>query len=822
MPQFPHLRITRLPATEPYTYARIVRGGAPFIRPPREPTAHAASLKRQLSQIQSEARAERPALDEVPGIVLEFQGEPKFQLWLDSLENQRMGIELLNARTDDAVPFATVFVPQGKIKHFLKLVSEYETKFTARGRKCEKVIESISEIRRATIRSFWTDLPHLFPHDDQPMWWEIWLRASRNTDGDLLVQQFRTLAAESGLRLQEIDAIRFAERAVVLAWGSASAWTRQPDLLDMVAELRKAKELPAGYTTLPPRCQREFVNELLRRTTPPSPTAPAVCILDTGVQQGHPLLSLALKASETLTVKHSWGTSDHHGHGTEMAGLALYGCLTQVLMSNEPLVLGHRLESVKVLPPNGANDPQSYGWLIQQAASRAEIQSPKRGRTFCLAITADGRDEGLPTSWSSALDQLASGDLDNVQRLIVASAGNCRTLRENDYEYPITNYKSAGVQDPSQSWNALTVGAVTDRVVIESQEWQGWQPIADAPGALSPASTTSLAWQDKAWPLKPEVVFEGGNWVRNAQGVVDCCDDVSLLTTMKSDSGRLFATTGDTSAAAAQVARMAAVISARYPTLWPETIRGLIVHSARWTPAMLGEFPRERRAERLRCYGYGVPDISLALHSAENATTLLFEGSLQPFGRGEDGRIVTKDMHLHSLPWPVEVLQGLGASMVRMHLTLSYFIEPNPGRRGWRKKHRYQSHGLRFQVKRPTETEDAFRQRLSREAWDDYDSQPATQGEPQEWHLGRNLLTLGSIHSDWWEGTATDLAACGMVGVFPVTGWWRERKALDRWRRAARYSLLISIYTQAEGVDLYASISGLIGVQPLVEIPIDA
>ena len=37
----------------------------------------------------------------------------------------------------------------------------------------------------------------------------------------------------------------------------------------------------------------------------------------------------------------------------------------------------------------------------------------------------------------------------------------------------------------------------------------------------------------------------------------------------------------------------------------------------------------------------------------------------------------------------------------------------------------------------------------------------------------------GSIHSDIWEGTAIDLAACGRVAVFPVTGWWKELRSWD-------------------------------------------
>ena len=42
------------------------------------------------------------------------------------------------------------------------------------------------------------------------------------------------------------------------------------------------------------------------------------------------------------------------------------------------------------------------------------------------------------------------------------------------------------------------------------------------------------------------------------------------------------------------------------------------------------------------------------------------------------------DIQFFELPWPRDVLQGLGEQSVRLRVTLSYFIEPNPGRRGWK------------------------------------------------------------------------------------------------------------------------------------------
>ena len=86
-----------------------------------------------------------------------------------------------------------------------------------------------------------------------------------------------------------------------------------------------------------------------------------------------------------------------------------------------------------------------------------------------------------------------------------------------------------------------------------------------------------------------------------------------------------------------------------------------------------------------------------------------------PF-RKEGSAIKTRDMNLHLLPWPRDELAALGALEVELRVTLSYFVEPNPGERGWTRRHRYASHSLRFAVKRSLESLDSFRQRINKAA----------------------------------------------------------------------------------------------------------
>ncbi len=137
----------------------------------------------------------------------------------------------------------------------------------------------------------------------------------------------------------------------------------------------------------------------------------------------------------------------------------------------------------------------------------------------------------------------------------------------------------------------------------------------------------------------------------------------------------------------------------------------------------------------LRRYGWGVPDLNRALLSAANDATLMIEDALLPF-RKDGSLIKTRDMNLHRLPWPRAELVSLGDRDVELRVTLSYFIEPNPGERGWTRRHRYASHNLRFALKRSLETLAMFRGRINKAAQEEEEA-----GEPAGAAGGDNWLT---------------------------------------------------------------------------------
>jgi hypothetical protein len=806
-----HLLLTGTSTTEPYTSPQ--QGGGETRLPPVNPAHHGASLKKDLDRARKDletrdAYHDAVAVEARRGIYLEFASAPGFDLALQSLEDRRAGIELAATRSRANVAYATVYVPVGQLGYFEKKVEAYLTETTRKGNpKNKTLVESIAEIRLAVLEGFWTDDPALFPPAGKAICWEVWMRGE---SGDLLAR-FRDYAQKVQLDLGN-NQLRFPDRLVVLAYGTREQMIDSIELLDVIAELRLAKEVPTSFMRMSASEQEGWTKDLEGRMLSPSSAAPAVCIIDTGVNAGHPLLKPAISKPDLHAYDPSWGVQDDDGHGTGMAGIALHGDLVETLMSSSPVPLTHRLESVKIIRQGTANPPKLYGAITAEGVARAEIAAPQRQRVISMAITAtDFRDRGQPSSWSAEIDKLCAGMDDENRRLFVISAGN--VIQEPGMDYRERN-ESEGIHDPGQAWNAVTVGAYTERTQITDPIFDGWRPIA-RPGELSPSSTTSCIWQSQ-WPLKPEIVMEGGNMALSPDGkTADFTDSLSLLTTHYQPFARLFTVTGETSAASAGASRIGAMVWAQYPDFWPETIRALLVHTAEWTPRMREEINATRSRRRhmehlLRCFGFGVPSLERALWSAGNALTLVVQDELRPFDRDK-----SHEMRLHTLPWPKQALLGLGGEEVELRVTLSYFIEPNPARRGWERRHRYASHGLRFAVQKPSERPEELRKRINKAARDGGEE---INSSDEGWLLGRTLREKGSLHHDRWKGTAADLASRESIAVYPVVGWWRERHQLGRWQRAARYTLIVSIQTQETGVDIYEPVANL--VQIPTEVPL--
>ncbi|MBT1155917.1 S8 family serine peptidase [Aminobacter anthyllidis] len=667
------------------------------------------------------------------------------------------------------------------------------------------LVLSIGTIVEAGLRALWRSPSHKFPVGNDPRPWEIWL-------GRETAAKFIDGAAELGVVISA-DRLTFPEDIVVIGAATSEALALAVRRLGGVRALAAPTVTADYFDAMDIEGQVEWVDELVGRTTfQNEPNANYITLLDRGVSRAHPLIAPALAVADRHAAQPGWSVEDQVGHGTQLAGLALFGDLTVALQTMNPIQVRHRLESAKIIPDAGHNPHHLLGAVTRAGINAAEMTGERR-RTFTMANTTedDTPHDGAPTSWSSEIDQLTSGASgeNNIKRLMLISAGNTNQNVYGNGDYlAVCDHPDNEVESPAHAWNAICVGAFTEKNALPDGE--AGTPLAPF-GDLAPSSRTA-SWSSH-WPLKPDVVFEGGNWLIHGAPPPMKHPALSLLTTNHQYPMRSFTTTGETSGATALAARAVTELWADYPDLWPETIRALFVSSARWTPKMRSHLPANPAkgdySPLFKRYGYGVPELERARRSASNALTLIVEDTITPYrvANKPSAQHIHNEMKLFQLPWPVEELRNLVNAPVTLRVALSTFIDPNPSEPARGSKFRYASHNLRFKLNRPNEDQAAFLARISKAA--EQPDGPIVE-EDDNWSYGRNRRDVGSLQIDELVCPASDLARRNLIAVHPVAGWWKTKTVEDPQNRQARFALIVEIDAGETNAQLYAEIHAAI------------
>ncbi len=797
---------------EAYPFAPV-NGGSNKKRANRIVSEHAAKLSAELVR----AAAEDNAAEARGGSYLTFTSAEGFDLEVDSLENKPGKIVVLNSSRDEekGTMTATVFVPAKKSEFFSDRVAQYgdPAQNTKKGNpKNEKLVESIEAVAKADVRDLWDGPADGFP-SAFPKWCELWLDVFVVPYAELEVRLER-VCCEIGITLSKEELV-FPEVAVRMIRADGPGLQRLFDEMGYIESMRPCGVSVSEIVNFDARSQKEFVDDMVARLSV-EPADTAVCVFDSGVNRAHPLLAPVIDEGSVLSADPDWSGLDASGHGTEMAGLVAYGDMRRYFESTGEISVRHAVESVEILPPEGENDERLYGAITHDAVYSAEIANPSRRRTFCMAITEGmGLEDGRPSAWSAEVDNLASGagEADGEKRLFLISAGNIQVSELRDMDSYVECNMMHSVQSPAEAWNALTVGAyVGDNVRICEHGFEGWHAACE-PGSLSPHSRTSVLWNG-SWPVKPEICLAGGNVAADDFGNHMDADDLVLLTTSRGIPSHYFDAICATSAATGTASWMAAEVVRSNPDLWPETVRALLVHSARWTKQMKRDFlpdgdaTKAGRKNLLRSCGWGVPNLDRALESLDNRVNLIIQREIKPFT--EEGKL--NEMHLYELPWPQEELLKLADKQAELRVTLSYFVEPNPSARGRSTKFQYQSLGLRFQVNSSTQTAEDLLRSINKKAREEAGGDNGGNSGSGDWYLGPQTRDVGSIHSDFKLMSAADLANARYIAVYPVGGWWSHRLALGKAGCTVRYSLIVSIETPDVEADLYSEIVNRIPV----------
>jgi hypothetical protein len=424
----------------------------------------------------------------------------------------------------------------------------------------------------------------------------------------------------------------------------ARAWVSGA-ILDKLLEIGDVREidLPPEPALEMPEYYHSRIDDFQTPITPPDPGSPGICVIDSGLASGHPMLANAIGDAKSFPIKLG-SEIDQNGHGTMVSGLALYGNVQACIdgLNFSPKIF---LYSARVLNDQNRFDDESL--IISQMEQSIQYFVETYGcRVFNISLA----DPDLiyanekPSQWASALDNLAH----KYDVVIVVSCGNIPvvTLQGSDAESVRVNYpdyllqNESRILEPSTAVNVLTVGSICHS---DSSFHAGRQQgdLIEPIGEVKMPSPFTRSGPGVNGSIKPDVVEYGGNsaWYGSQRRFMQNDPGLDIVSTNRDFQNRLFAAMSGTSFSAPRVAHLAGLILKKYPDISANLVRALIANSAEIPEIGLDRFTNAEDIQRL--YGYGLPNSEKALFSTDNRVLLMAEEV-----------IVTDAIHIYEIPIP--------------------------------------------------------------------------------------------------------------------------------------------------------------------------
>ena len=294
-------------------------GGSTSSLPFRNVHEHGNRLYGKLQSLltsQTQLISENESLNK--GIYLDVIGVEGINLNIEPLESSSKDIRLSNFKNTNPQK-ATLFLPLEKKDFLEKKIKEYTEKLTKKGNpRHNDLIAVIEDFKIATINSFWNGKEDKIPSETK-VWCEVWLINNKNTHDEDVISEFINVTHTNNIEIRTESNIKFPERIITLAKLNAEDILNLIDSYQYLAEIRPYAIQNIAYTSMEYIDQKEWVNELKDRVIVDSDSKVSICILDTGVNNVHPLLEDILKDEDKHTFLSSWDVNDHKGHGTGLS-----------------------------------------------------------------------------------------------------------------------------------------------------------------------------------------------------------------------------------------------------------------------------------------------------------------------------------------------------------------------------------------------------------------------------------------------------------------------------------------------------------------------
>lgn len=559
---------------------------------------------------------------------------------LDEEKLNQMGLQVLARGPERAV---VVFPDEGTLEELRRRLREYAG-LVPGGHDYGYLasIEAITELGpEDRVGPRLRDTP-LYEGETTALDIELWHTGNR-TECQERIQELRAYLENHNLRLTDWY---IGDNLLLVRAQLSAAVLEELLTADYVKEIDRRSEPAFEMTEI---LRQELANFTVSGSEETLEGLIGVVVVDSGVMQGHPLLSPAFGDAQVFPdhlhgrVREGAEDGDERcgGHGTAVAGIAVYSDVGECI-ERRAFSPSAQLFSARVVDDNNQYDEEELIEHQLEEAIEYFLKNYPQVRVVNISL-GDQRlvysDSSYQFRFAAAVDEIAYRYRDR-DVVFVVSAGNYWPEHLTDEEaleqYPayLVNSADSRIIDPATSAIAVTVGGLsygegttlatsgnnsTNRLVGGERGW--------------PSPFTRTGWGVDG-SVKPDLVDFAGDMRFERGRVLELPAYAGLPTTAKAfapPEGRLFRTVSGTSYAAPRVANLAARLFRDMPDATSNLIRALIADSARVPenrpPYFSGRDVWEE--DILRVYGYGQPNFVRARWSSESEVLLLAEGSLE-------------------------------------------------------------------------------------------------------------------------------------------------------------------------------------------------
>jgi hypothetical protein len=459
------------------------------------------------------------------------------------------------------------------------------------------------------------------------------------------------------------------------------------------------------------------IEELDFNILPPDSNSPVVCVIDSGIQEGHKYIEPSIINDASKSFIDESSVHDEYqpsGHGTRVTGRILYPNGFNI---QDNYKLPCWICNAKVLDKNNCLPENKHPSNLVKSVVNENIDKVKIFNQSINSLSPCRKKH--MSSWATEIDLLSyKNDI-----LFIQSAGNIHKETSSAIPYSgIKNYLHQGktypeylyeetssrIANPAQSMFALTVGSIASGEFIDEITGEKSIESIDMPSSFSRSGFGMWGC------IKPDVVEYGGGYVKTLDNNLKTKEATSIELLRTSPPGPAYSKDDvGTSYSTPKVSYIASEIQKMFSEQSALFCRALIAHSAQW-PIWANNLPNNEKINALKTIGYGIPNLEYALQNNDYKVTFVTEHNTE---------IIPKQAHIYYIPIP-ESLRSAGEDKdIKITVTLAYTAKP---RRTRMKKRGYLSSWLEWDTCKPDEDLDNFQNRIfvTEEDANDYKNEP--------------------------------------------------------------------------------------------------